>query len=94
MARYGVLNESLFYRFPNNGERFIQFQNEGNKFFNLSWDRDSVTFQFVNYLGRSRITFANEHDPLVFEVIPDKFNYKDERELCNFVLVVIYDRCY
>lgn len=74
----GVLNESLFYRFPNNGERFIQFQNEGNKFFNLSWDRDSVTFQFVNYLGRSRITFANEHDPLVFEVIPDKFNYKDD----------------
>ncbi len=33
------------------------FQNEENKFLRCDRDRDSVTFQFVNYLGRSRMRF-------------------------------------
>ncbi len=55
-----------------------RFQNEGNKFLKLDRDRDSVTFQFVNYLGRSRIYFTGSDTVLLFEVIPDKMNYEDD----------------
>ena len=34
------------------------FQNEGNKYLKCDRDKDSVSFQFVNYLGRSRIIFT------------------------------------
>lgn len=55
-----------------------RFQNEGNKFLKLDRDSDSVTFQFVNYLGRSRIYFSDSDKALLFEVIPDKMNYEDD----------------
>lgn len=54
-----------------------RFQNEGNKFLNLEEDENAVTFQFVNYLGRTKVTFANG---LVFqfEVVPDKMDYEND----------------
>ena len=55
-----------------------RFQNEGNKFLKLDKDRDSVTFQFVNYLGRSRISFPGSDVVLSFEVVPDKIGYEDD----------------
>ena len=55
-----------------------RFQNEGNKFLKCDKDKDSVSFQFVNYLGRSRIYFAESGVILPFEVIPDKMNYEDD----------------
>ena len=55
------------------------FQNEGK---NIRCDRNgnSVTFQFVNYLGRSRIRFGEEADApmLQFEVVPLKIGYEDD----------------
>lgn len=54
------------------------FQNEGNKFLKCDKDRDSVTFQFINYLGRSKIHFNETNMTLPFEVIPDKMNYEDD----------------
>lgn len=54
------------------------FQNEGNKFLKCDKDKDSVSFQFVNYLGRSRISFAGNAISLKFEVVPDKMNYEDD----------------
>lgn len=54
------------------------FQNEGNKFLKCDKDKDSITFQFINYLGRSRALFLNDDVELVFEVIPDKMNYEDD----------------
>lgn len=54
------------------------FQNEGNKFLKCDKDRDSVTFQFINYLGRSKIHFNETDMNLPFEVIPDKMNYEDD----------------
>lgn len=54
------------------------FQNEGNKFLKCEKDRDSVTFQFINYLGRSKIHFKKTNKVLTFEVIPDKMNYEDD----------------
>lgn len=55
-------------------------QNEDNKSLKLDKDENSVIFQFVNYLGRSRISFQNHagRRDLVFEVIPDKMNYEDD----------------
>lgn len=54
------------------------FQNEGNKFLKCDKDRDSVIFQFINYLGRSKIYFNKMDMTLSFEVIPDKMNYEDD----------------
>ena len=54
------------------------FQNEGNKFLKCDKDKDSVTFQFINYLGRSKIYFKEMNMTLSFEVIPDKMNYEDD----------------
>lgn len=54
------------------------FQNEGNKFLKCDKDRDSVTFQFINYLGRSKINFKETGMTLLFEVVPDKMNYEDD----------------
>ncbi len=54
------------------------FQNEGNKFLTCDKDRDSVTFQFINYLGRSKIYFDQTDVTLPFEVIPDKMSYEDD----------------
>lgn len=73
------------------------FQNEGNKFFKCDKDWDSVTFQFVNYLGRSRVAFnlENEAVSLLFEVVPDKMGYEDDyivlteslAEICSELLL-------
>ena len=56
------------------------FQNEGNKFFKCDKDKDSVSFQFINYLGRSKIYFNHGADTksLRFEVVPDKMSYEDD----------------
>ena len=54
------------------------FQNEGNKYLKCDKDKDSVSFQFVNYLGRSRISFTGNDISLKFEVVPDKMNYEDD----------------
>lgn len=54
------------------------FQNEGNKFLKVDQDKDSVTFQFINYLGRSRVYFSGSDKTLMFEVVPDKMDYEDD----------------
>lgn len=54
------------------------FQNEGNRFFKCERDEDSVTFQFINYLGKSKITFPGTGITFPFEVVPDKMNYEDD----------------
>lgn len=55
-------------------------QNEDNKFLKIDRDENSVTFQFINYLGRTRASFADNTDRknLVFEVVPNKMNYEDD----------------
>lgn len=79
------INETTCYvleyeRTPDGGlHPRASFQNEGK---NIRCDRNgnSVTFQFVNYLGRSRIRFGEEADApmLQFEVVPLKIGYEDD----------------
>lgn len=56
------------------------FHNKENKF--LKWDKDksSVTFQYINYLGYSKMSFATDGETkhLQFEVIPDKMDYEND----------------
>lgn len=56
------------------------FQNEENKNLHLEHDKNTVRFQYVNYLGRSRMHFDAPQDvpPLLFEVVPDKIDYEDD----------------
>lgn len=57
-----------------------RFQNEGNKFLKCDRDQDSVTFQFINYLGRSKMHFncGEVSETFQFEIVPDKMNYEDD----------------
>ena len=55
----------------------IHFQNKNNIF--TSSDKDRISFQFVNYLGRSKIEFrVCGNDTLLFEVVPDKIDYEKD----------------
>lgn len=55
------------------------FLNENNKFLKVHRNIDSVSFQFINYLGRSRISFGGSvKQQIIFEVVPDKINYEDD----------------
>ena len=55
-------------------------QNENNKFLKIDRDDNSLTFQFINYLGRTKASFADNTDRrnLFFEVVPNKMNYEDD----------------
>lgn len=55
-------------------------QNEKNKFLKIDRDENSVTFQFINYLGRTKASFADNTDRrnLVFEIVPNKMNYEED----------------
>lgn len=55
-------------------------RNGGNKSLKIERDENSVIFQFINYLGRSHISFSDFEGKrdLVFEVIPDKMDFEDD----------------
>lgn len=59
----------------------LRLKNESNKLLKLERDDfSSLTFQFINYLGKSEFVFASkdgEHH-LSFEVVPDKINYEED----------------
>lgn len=58
-----------------------RLKNESNKLLKLERDDfSSLTFQFINYLGKSELVFSvkdGEHH-LPFEVVPDKINYEED----------------
>lgn len=63
-------------------------QNEDNRFLKLEKDKNLITFQYINYLGRTKVSFSNcgNNRILIFEVIPDKIDYeKDYIELTESI---------
>ena len=58
----------------------VNFLNEENRLLKIDRDKDTVTFQFINYLGRSKIhfKFGGQQITLPFEVVPDKMDYEDD----------------
>lgn len=68
-----VYNENLNIELP-------RFQNENNKFLKLEKDKDCITFQFINYLGYSRVNFIHDNykHQIVFEVAPEKMDYEED----------------
>jgi len=67
-------------KFGNSTVQVPILQNQNNKSLKYEKDRDSVSFQYVNYLGRSRMTFGGENHNFVlqFEVVPDKISYEED----------------
>lgn len=65
----------------NDNKRHIlpKLPNEG-KFLNCDRDENSLTFQFINYLGRSKLIFSCSGMDMVvpFEIVPDKIGYEDD----------------
>ena len=61
------------------------FPNEG-KYLKCFRDEGAMSFQFVNYLGLSKMKFCNPKCEVEFEVVPDKMNYeKDYIELTEAI---------
>ena len=63
-------------------------QNEDNRFLKLEKDKNLITFQYINYLGRAKVSFSNceNNRILIFEVVPDKIDYeKDYIELTESI---------
>lgn len=57
----------------------LHFKNESNKFLKVeSDDERSLTFQFINYLGKTAIFFDDFKFSLSFEVVPDKIKYEND----------------
>ncbi len=52
--------------------------NEDNKLVKLEKEDDRIIFQFINYLGKSFISFGNTGKIIEFEVVPDKINYEED----------------
>ena len=68
-------------------------QNESNKLLKVKRNNKFTTFQFVNYLGLSKIVFGSDDNApiLAFEVVPNKMKYVEDyiglteslAEICN-----------
>lgn len=54
------------------------FSNEGNRLLKIDRDMDSLTFQFVNYLGYCNLSFPEDNRTLLIEIIPNKIDYEDD----------------
>ncbi|MDO4178055.1 MAG: DUF2357 domain-containing protein [Phascolarctobacterium sp.] len=75
----------------------IRIQNQDNKLVNFDRDTDTISFQFINYLGRSKFIFSDgtSEKKLEFEVVPDKIDYKEDyikltesiAEICSELLL-------
>ncbi len=65
---------------------FLPFIPNEDKFFKCKRDSDSMSIQYINYLGRSRMQFPGLGYSLEFEVVPDKIDYeKDYVELTEAI---------
>lgn len=74
-----------------------RFQNETNKYVKCDRDQNTAEFQFINYLGRSRMLFDHTGgtSQLQFEVVPDKMDYEEDyialteslAEICSAMLL-------
>lgn len=53
------------------------FQNQSNKYLKCDKDKDTLLFQFVNYLGRTKIVF-NDGSFIPLEIVPEKMDYEDD----------------
>jgi predicted component of viral defense system (DUF524 family) len=54
----------------------LSLKNEDNKFLKIERDDErSLVFQFINYLGKSKLFFDESKTGIPFEVVPDKISY-------------------
>ena len=72
-----VETKRYFLKIEGNDDiKLPRFQNENN--INCESDERLIIFQFVNYLGRSRLYFDDIGYKFSFEVVPDKMDYDDD----------------
>lgn len=71
------LKETRRYTLRCEGIGLPRLQNEDNRSLHCDRDRDTITFQFINYLGRSKMIFEDGQS-FPFEVVPDKMDYEDD----------------
>ena len=57
---------------------YPHIKNEDNKLVKLEKENDRIIFQFINYLGKSLISFGTTGKSIEFEVVPDKISYEED----------------
>ena len=58
-------------------EYYPLIRNQENKFVKLEKEKDRIIFQFINYLGKTSISFG-DYGYLDFEVVANKINYEED----------------
>ena len=57
----------------------LVFPNEkNNKFLNVTRDVDTLSFRYINYLGRTNLKTTNNEAVVDFEIVPQKMHYEDD----------------
>ena len=57
----------------------LSFRNKDNKFLKIEQDdKQRITFQFINYLGKTTLYFDDSESGISFEVVPNKINYEED----------------
>lgn len=59
-------------------EYYPTIKNSDNNFLKLYNNPIGISFQFINYLGKSKITFGESDKFIQFEVVPQKIDYKED----------------
>lgn len=57
----------------------LVFPNEkNNKFLNVTRDVDTLSFRYINYLGRTHLKTVNNEAIVDFEIVPQKMHYEED----------------
>lgn len=57
----------------------LSFQNEkDSKFLDVTKDKDTLSFRFINYLGRTHLKNLAKETIADFEIVPQKMNYEED----------------
>lgn len=78
-----IETKQYIIKLDNKSKDFVSLpilQNENNKAPKIYEDENSVTFQYINYLGRTKASFSdsNQKRNFVFEVVPNKMDYEGD----------------
>ena len=61
-----------------NSECYPSIRNQENKFVKIDKEKDRIIFQFINYLGKTSISFGENGQGLDFEIVADKITYEED----------------
>ncbi len=59
-------------------KRFFFPNEKNNRFLKVIRDKDTISFRFINYLGRTHLKNSRDETVADFEIVPQKMNYEED----------------